>query len=212
MRLPSFLIFLLALIYAPFIMPYCDIHKKLPKCDPHHCYAGGGRCLPDFGGRCQQGTKQFGKAPQYEIWRRREVTKSACEGCSCKSANPAIIQSQQEMKEFVAHMKQTDDLDEAALERKVEGDAALCEMGGQDCDVTLCSADGICCLILLNNRCAPHFVKNGLRTAWTAISTPATCIGCGCYRKSDFKLSTESYMFLGKDLRTSDRTKKQKVG
>jgi hypothetical protein len=203
-------------------MSYCDI-TGIAGCDPHYCYAVGGRCLPeiirsmlgteDFARRCRQGIREPGTTLRFRHWNLRKDLKVACRDCSCRMADPSIIQTEQELREFVAtHVKPLDDVDNAALKQKFEGNAALCKMGGQVCDVTQCSADGIRCLMSSSNKCAPHFGMNGHRTSWVASSTPATCRGCSCRRKLKLDESRESYMLFGVDLRQSASTKNKKVG
>jgi hypothetical protein len=174
-------------------MPYCDIISYSSNCNPHHCHAAGGRCLPDARERCQQGIRESESRPRHMGWRFWEGTKNTCDGCSCMSANPAVIQSQQEMEEFVAHMKQIDDLDGTARKQKIINGAAHCTMGGPNCDARQCIEDGICCLPRADGRCGPHFVRNARSTYWTKSNIPESCAECLCFRKREPSGSLKPY-------------------
>jgi hypothetical protein len=224
MRLLSLFILVFALLNPQFAMPYCDIFEEFERCHREDCYAAGGRCLPElkksvpgtasFIRSCRQGLKFHESTLRFSHWSLWQGTKDPCMDCCCRPANPPIIQSQQELREFMKHMKRYDDsdLDENAVKRKIEGDSALCEMRGRNCDVTRCSEDGIRCLMRSDDKCTPHHVNNGRATVWTSSNVPATCQECVCKRKSEAKKLWKSYILAGKDLRKFTGTKRQKLG
>jgi hypothetical protein len=183
----------LALLYAPCAMPYCDIAIEYERCNPEDCYAAGGRCLPEltksvpgtasFTRNCRQGVREHESILKFKNWSLWKKTKDACMDCCCKRTDRSAlysIQPQQELEDFVTQTEKQRDIH--ALTQKIVGDAELCEMGGSSCDVTQCSADGICCLMGSNIRCAPHFIMTGIRTMWIAHGMPASCRGCNCRR------------------------------
>jgi hypothetical protein len=122
--------------------------------------------------------------PRYLKWNYWEGTKHVCGGCYCGSVSRAIVQSQQELQEFVAQTKQLEDSKEASRKQKIVNGAKFCEMGGLDCDISRCFEDGIFCTMGTDDRCAPHWFETGDRTIWKASSTPASCDGCLCNRKN----------------------------
>ena len=100
---------------------------------------------------------------------------------------------------------------EQARKQRLEKDSALCVMLSRDCDVVERVEDGIRRSTLSNGKCIPH-LSNGYPTQWSAGTTPATCRGCHCSRKSEIEPPKESYMLFGKNLHDFASTEQRKVG